>query len=300
MNQLSIIIPYYNFIFFEETLASLANQTDKRFKVYIGDDTSPENPNDLLGKYKGQFDFVYHRFEHNMGAITLTKQWERCIALSADEEWIMILGDDDVLGDDVIEEFYKQYNVFESVANVVRYSTIVLDERNKSKSELFQHPQYEKGLDFFIRKLTGGTRCSLSEHIFRRDTFLKHKFISYPSAFYSDDRAWIDFSENKMIYTIIESIIYIRISKFSITGSDTSNALQEAELQFLKYIFFNKFQFFKKSDKLLILNRLENSFYKNKVKFFLSWLFLYLSYIKAFDKVEFIKFNRRLIRKIIY
>jgi hypothetical protein len=40
--MLAIIIPYYKLCFFEENLQSLAAQTDKRFKVYIGDDASPE------------------------------------------------------------------------------------------------------------------------------------------------------------------------------------------------------------------------------------------------------------------
>ena len=35
--MLAIVIPYYKYTFFEETLISLSNQTDKRFKIYIGD-----------------------------------------------------------------------------------------------------------------------------------------------------------------------------------------------------------------------------------------------------------------------
>jgi len=38
--MLAIVIPYYKRTFFEETLQSLANQTDKRFQVYVGDDTN--------------------------------------------------------------------------------------------------------------------------------------------------------------------------------------------------------------------------------------------------------------------
>ena len=90
--MLAIVIPYYKLTFFEASLQSLDNQTDKRFKVYIGDDTSSENPVNLLEKYKGKFDFVYHRFEENLGGVSLVKQWERCIALSGDEEWVIILG----------------------------------------------------------------------------------------------------------------------------------------------------------------------------------------------------------------
>ncbi len=53
--MLAIVIPYYKLTFLEATLLSLANQTDQRFKVYIGDDASPEDCTPLLEKYRGQF-----------------------------------------------------------------------------------------------------------------------------------------------------------------------------------------------------------------------------------------------------
>ena len=46
--MLAIIIPFYKLTFFEENLHSLAIQTDKRFKVYIGDDSSPYDCSILL------------------------------------------------------------------------------------------------------------------------------------------------------------------------------------------------------------------------------------------------------------
>ena len=49
--MLAIVIPYYKHFFFDATLASLSIQTNMHFKVYIGDDASPESPNDLLEKY---------------------------------------------------------------------------------------------------------------------------------------------------------------------------------------------------------------------------------------------------------
>lgn len=38
--MLAIVIPYYKYTFFEATLISLKNQTDKRFNVYVGNDAS--------------------------------------------------------------------------------------------------------------------------------------------------------------------------------------------------------------------------------------------------------------------
>ena len=121
--MLAIVIPYYKHTFFEKTLQSLSKQTDKRFKVYIGDDASPENPTALLEKYQGQFNFVYHRFETNLGGTSLAKQWERCIGLSNNEEWIMVLGDDDILGHTVVESFYKNQEIFYQKTNVIRFAT---------------------------------------------------------------------------------------------------------------------------------------------------------------------------------
>src|SRR5436190_2366329 len=124
--MLAIIIPYYKLTFFESTLESLADQTDKRFKVYIGDDASLEDCSLLLRKFEGKFDFIYYRFENNLGGISLTKQWERCISLSDKEEWLMILGDDDVLGENVVEEFYKQYDFFKGKTNLIRYASQII------------------------------------------------------------------------------------------------------------------------------------------------------------------------------
>ena len=84
--MLAIIIPYFKLTFFEETLKSLANQTDKIFKVYIGNDASPENPKIVLEKYENKLNFKYKKFETNLGSFSLVKQWERCIDLIEDEE----------------------------------------------------------------------------------------------------------------------------------------------------------------------------------------------------------------------
>ena len=103
--KLAIVIPYFKLNFFESTLDSLAIQTDNRFKVYIGNDYSPDDPKPLLEKYKGILKFQYVEFENNLGKKSLVKQWERCIAEVHDEDWIVILGDDDVLSKNCIEDF---------------------------------------------------------------------------------------------------------------------------------------------------------------------------------------------------
>jgi hypothetical protein len=139
----------------------------------------------------------------------------------------------------------------------------------------------------------------LSEHVFKKEVFLKYRFISYPSAFYSDDRALLDLSVEKPIYTINKAIVYIRISDFSMSGTVTAETLQKAGLQFLHFIYNKKFSSFNRTNKLLVLNRFENSLIENEVKSIFIWIRLYLSYLYTFDKVQFVKFNKKLLRKLI-
>ena len=141
MVKIAIIIPFFKINFFEKTLESLAQQTDKRFRVYIGDDASPDSPEKLLEKYQGKFNFTYKKFNDNLGSISLVKQWERCIDMMKDEEWFMILGDDDVLGDNVVEEFYKNLSEIEKKAHVVRFSSVLINEKDEPISQEYHHPQ---------------------------------------------------------------------------------------------------------------------------------------------------------------
>ncbi|MFV0178223.1 glycosyltransferase family 2 protein [Empedobacter falsenii] len=106
--KLAIVIPYYKLTYFEETLQSLANQTDKKFNLYIGNDSSPEDPLNLIDLYRQKVNLIYIKFEENYGGQgKLVEQWERCIALTNEEEYIQILGDDDLVSENFVETFYE-------------------------------------------------------------------------------------------------------------------------------------------------------------------------------------------------
>jgi glycosyltransferase involved in cell wall biosynthesis len=278
--MLAIVIPYYKLTFFEETIGALANQTDKRFKVYIGDDASPENPTELLNKYRGQFDFVYHRFETNLGGISLTQQWERCIALSANEEWVMILGDDDYLGNTVVEQFYIHLPDFVSKTNVVRFASRTIVEAEKHKARICINPVWERATDSYYRKFQRITRSSLSEYVFLKTVYEKHGFHNYPLAWNSDDRAWLDFSENKPIYSINDGLVCVRLSNLNITGKQDNFGLKNASsLAFHKFLIQHKFKFFNKYERTKIIRRYHYELKKDKLLQNKDYAFLYKNYL---------------------
>lgn len=294
--MVAIIIPYFKLTFFEATLQSLANQTDKRFKVYIGNDDSPEDPTLLLQNFKEKFDFEYTKFETNLGRISLTKQWERCIELCGNEQWIMILGDDDVLSDSVVENWYKNKAEFNSKTNIVRFASILVDENSNSTSSKYCHPKWEIATDSFYRKFLGDSRSSLSEHIFLKEAYERNGFYNYQLAWNSDDRAWLEFSEDKPIYTINESIVYIRISKINISGkSDNYLIKNKSLLEFYKFLISKKLSHYSPQQRTNILRNYGIKIKKYREISFFEYAYIIFYSIKYFN-LEILKKGLHIIR----
>lgn len=294
--MLAIIIPYYKITFFETTLKSLTNQTDKRFKVYIGDDASSENPTELLQKYKDNFEIVYHRFESNLGGTSLVLQWERCIALSEDEEWIMILGDDDYIDENVVAAFYTH---FESICNlkikVVRFATRV-HEVDGTYSKMYTHPLVEKSTDFFFNKFFNGSRGSLSEQIFSREAYLKYKFRDFPLAWGSDNFAWLDFTNFGNIYTINEAVIYFRISAENISRFGYKDQIKkEARYIYFTLIIERYLLKFRKVQRLTLLLYYEQLVYALDKVSFRFWAMMCKLFIQELEFIQVLKFTRRVL-----
>ncbi len=286
---LAIVIPYYKLTFFEKTLQSLADQTDKRFKVYIGNDASPETPNLILNRFQEKFSFHYHQFETNLGSKSLVKQWGRCLTMVGDEQWVMILGDDDTLDTNLVKSFYENLiTIEEKKVNVVRFASKVINENDEVTSKVQQHPVLENAEDFLIRKFTVGVRSSLSEYIFKKEKIEEIKFKDFPLAWFSDLLAVVEFAENKPIYSINDSMANFRWSGINITSKIDDLLLKNnATFNFYKYL-LNQYgkQF---PDKLLqlLLDRFEKTIFDNK-KNLKYWLVLLGIYLKFFQWRRFL------------
>ncbi|MBJ7880582.1 glycosyltransferase [Gelidibacter salicanalis] len=298
--MLAIVIPYYKLKFFEATLKSLSNQSDKRFKVYIGDDASPDHPTRLIKEHEKQIELVYKRFENNLGGISLIKQWERCIEMTTDERWIMVLGDDDVLDVNVVQLWYQNFNTFNKHSNVIRFATRMIYEKNQTISKLYIHPEWEYSECSYHRKLKFATRSSLSEYIFLKESWATHKFYDYPLAWHSDDRAWLEFSEDLPIYTINEGVVYIRDSNVSISGKqDNIHVKRTASAMFYKFLVdqkLNRFEKFQRFD--IVKGYLERTLNVRQFTF-KEWCFLWIWHLRNYNVKSFYKFLMTFVKALI-
>ena len=295
--MLAIVIPYYKITFFEETLQSLSIQTDKRFKVYIGDDASPEEPLVLLEKYKGQFEFVYRRFDENLGSISLVKQWNRCIALTGGEEWLMVLGDDDSLSPNCVADLYLNLDeIIQNHCKVVRFASIVNDAFHQKQSSLYKHPKLEKATDFFHKRYKNQTRSSLSEYFFKREAYLKYNFHNYDLAWYADDRAWLEFSDFGYIYSINTSHLIIGLSDENISRATYKIEIKEqVKILFFKYFILKNLFKFTRKHRLGLLLHFEQIVYLGDSVTFRFWLRLFFLFLINFYFIQSVKFTRRFL-----
>lgn len=192
----AIIIPAYKQRFLNETLASIAKQTCNDFKVYIGDDASPEDLHPIVSVYEGKMDLLYHRFEENMGRTDLVGHWERCMALS-DEPLIWLFSDDDMMPADGVARIVEAAQKHGTEKVMFRFPLEVTDEAGRTK---FKNPPFESevisGYDLLLQKMSCKISSAAVEYVFSRDVWQKSGgFIKFPLAWCSDDATWAQFAD---------------------------------------------------------------------------------------------------------
>jgi hypothetical protein len=213
--------------------------------------------------------------------------------LTENEEWLMILGDDDYLGDNVVEEFYKNFHQLNTNTNVVRFASKIVNQEFNSISETYIHPKWENAADSFFRKFQFLTRSSLSEYIFKRECYNKFKFNEFPLAWYADDMAWIEFSDNKPIFSINDAVVFFRFSNKNISGrEDNLRDKDYSKFLFYEKLIKNQLDYFNSAQRELLLLEF-GVIAKNQNHLEMNFFYIAFELIKNGSFYSLAKFIRR-------
>lgn len=189
MNRhLAIVIPAFKETFLDEAISSVANQTCKDFKLYVGDDYSPYDLKSIVDKYSNVIEIEYKRFDSNLGGKDLVAQWERCIDLINNEEWIWLFSDDDIMEPNCVEEFYR-YASRNPEADIFHFNVTVIDQFSNEYLNLSipTFPDEISSIDFYKKRMRGDLNSYVVEYVFKRETFCKvNRFESFDLAWGSD------------------------------------------------------------------------------------------------------------------
>jgi glycosyltransferase involved in cell wall biosynthesis len=255
MSQLAIIIPAYRAQYFEKALASLAVQTNKNFKVYVGDDHSPDDLEIICNKFSADLNIQYIRFENNIGAKNLVNQWNRCVSLSSGEEWLWLFADDDIADTLCVENFFRHLEITNDRFDVYRFNTVVIDGEDKIIKETGKGPDSEDSAEMAYHLLLGKRGNCMPDHIFSRRVYEKNGgfvFTQYAQA--ADWATSILFAKEKGISIIPNAKLYWRVSGSNVSSiASQKNGMLQGYLQFVEWLLLH-FQYLKQTHGKITYN----------------------------------------------
>lgn len=242
---LAIVIPAYKATFLRAALDSIAAQTCKDFRLYIGDDCSPEPIKSIIDAYRDRIALVYHRFDSNLGGTDLVAQWERCIAMSREEPYIWLFSDDDVMEPNCVEELLKQIEATRGAYDLYHFDVNEINDKGEVTKSLPEYPQMLGAYDFYKGKSSGRYRSYVVENVFSRRIYEQTGgFKNFDLAWGSDVATWCIFCGEKGMYKIPDAKVYWRRSGQNITPDKTQQIserklMARCESLTWAYSFFN-------------------------------------------------------------
>lgn len=237
--KLAIVIPAFKIEFFRQAIQSIADQTCKDFTLYIGDDASPHNLEEIINSFKKSINIVYKRFNTNLGATDLVAHWNRCIDLVQQEEWIWFFSDDDLMDSTCVDFFYKHVHK-NPEHTLLHFNLQIINQNNAPIYKSLKFDSYFSAADFFKKRISSAIHSCAVEYIFKRALFeAVNRFESFDLAWTSDDATWIKLSVSNGINTIDGAFVKWRQSDFNISPkSDTNTVYRKlnATINYIKWV----------------------------------------------------------------
>ena len=286
--QLAIIIPAYKAEFLRAALQSIASQTRQCFQLYVGDDCSPAPIAEIVQEFSKKMPIKYHRFDHNLGGISLVRHWERCIRMAC-EPWIWIFSDDDFMDANCVAAFLEELKSTGGNHDAYRFNSVCVDSIKNLTTANPPHPQNETGTDFLLERLRGNNTSNLQELIFSRQAWETVGGIpDFPLGWASDDAFIAKLGVRHPLRAISGPRVNARWSGLNIS-SDKSDSATRSKLKASRLFVEWVIEFFEKqalADEKLRreeLGRLTEDWFFHYISH--SWRFLSLKTCWEIDRL---------------
>jgi len=172
VNTFDIVIPTFNRrVFIDRAINSIQNQKYANWNLFILDNASTDNTNDFVKEFLCD-KIHYVRNESNIGMV---RNWYKALTEIGDEKYIVLLGDDDELGEEFLFKANEAINQFPSLG-MYSSATYINNEGKISdwKYEYFDEIDEDyhvslpgKNLHYFL----GGNPVSPAAIMIKRDCF---------------------------------------------------------------------------------------------------------------------------------
>jgi len=183
--KFSIGIPAYKATYLRECIDSILSQTYINFELIILNDASPENVDEIVTFYTDSR-IRYYVNEINIGAENVVDNWNRILELSKGE-YIVMMGDDDMLMPRYFEEFNNLINKYPFLS-IYHCRAKEIDENSRFRTILYNYPERESVYDLMLNRLVRGRATFISDFVYKvSDLRNNGGFYKLPLAWASDD-----------------------------------------------------------------------------------------------------------------
>ncbi|AWW29639.1 glycosyltransferase family 2 protein [Echinicola strongylocentroti] len=222
----SICIPAYKSQHLKECIDSILNQTLAEFELIVLNDCSPEPVEEIVSQFDDKR-IQYHRNKKNVGALDLVHNWNKCLSM-ASGEFIVIMGDDDLLEPDYLEEFSSLISTYPEL-DVYHCRSKIIDEKGIPHLLTPACPAYEDVYDSIWHRLNQYRSNYISDYMYRTSALRAQGGFHYlPLAWGADDITAFIASAEKGIAHSNRPVFQYRSHGLSIS-STTTNGLAKLE-----------------------------------------------------------------------
>lgn len=223
----SICIPAYKSKYLQECIRSILAQRYTDFELIVLNDKSPESVANIVKRFRDDR-ICYVENEQNVGAVRLVENWNKCLQM-AKGEFVVIMGDDDLLAPDYLDEFNKLIDAYPSLEVYHCRSTIIKGEGERMMLTPAL-PSYEHVYDSVWHRLHQLRANYISDYVYRTASLRQRGgFYNLPLAWGSDDITAFIASKDKGIAHTNNPVFLYRSNALSITS--TGNDLKKMEAQ---------------------------------------------------------------------
>ncbi|MBP0903725.1 glycosyltransferase family 2 protein [Mariniflexile gromovii] len=245
----SIGIPAYKAKDLKECIDSILIQTYNDFELIIVNDCSPDPIDDIVAKYDDAR-IQYHKNEKNFGALHVVDNWNKCLSF-AKGEYFILMGDDDKMEPDYLEEFVNLIKTYASL-DVWHCRSTIIDQFTKPLRLTPINPCYEDEYDYIINCLEGRREQFVSDFVYRTSALVNNGgYYKLPLGWASDYLTSFILSVNKGIAHTNKPVFNYRSHSVNITSTGNLEKKREAFVMFFDWI--EKFLSEKPQDEMLLL-----------------------------------------------
>ena len=232
--KFSILIPAYKRTYLKDCIDSVLNQTFSQFEIIILNDASPESIDSVVRMFNDPR-IKYYENVHNIGAINVVDNWNKCLEY-ATGDYVICIGDDDRLLPNCLEEYSKL--ICKNPGKAVYHAwTQIIDENNDVVSMQEARPEIEGVFSLMRERLSNHREQFIGDFLFETDRLKEEGgFFKLPLAWGSDDITVFRAAKRNGIANSQIPLFQYRVNSQTISRQGDINIKWNAQQQYFAWI----------------------------------------------------------------